>query len=249
MPIKQYSMTVLAVAVAFLAAMALPLHNAIAQERDREPAAIRVTGTGEASVAPDMAIISLAVVSEAKTARAALDDNNASMASTIAAMKEFDIEPRDLQTSGFSIQPRYFYPNNSSGEQRPPQIVGYTVSNQLTVRIRDLAKLGEILDKSVTLGVNSGGNIQFTNDDPESAIEKARIDAMKDAASRANTLAEAAGVKLGAILEISENFSHSPPVPIARARTMEMKADASVPVEAGENSYTVTVNAAWEIDQ
>lgn len=249
MPFKLSLPAAMAVVLAVIIAVGANLTTAVAQEKARDPAAIRVTGEGQASIAPDMAIISLAVVSEAKTAREALDGNNASMASTITAMKEFGIAAKDLQTSGFSIQPRYFYPKNSNGEQRPPQIVGYTVSNQLTVRVRDLARLGEVLDKSVSLGANSGGDIRFTNDDPARAIEQARVEAMKDAMSRAKTLAEAAGVELGPIMEISENFSHSPPVPIVRARAMEMKADASVPIEAGENSYTVTVNAAWEIKQ
>ena len=119
----------------------------------------------------------------------------------------------------------------------------------MTVRIRDISALGEILDTSVTLGVNEGGNIMFTNDDPSSAITQARIMAVKDATAKAKTLAEAAGVKVGKLLEMSEQ-THSPrPMQMVRAeRSMAMSAD-SVPVAAGENTYKVTVNMSFAIDQ
>jgi hypothetical protein len=209
---------------------------------------LHVEGEGRASVAPDMAIVSFGVVREAATARQALDDNNSAMAEVVKAMKDEGIEARDLQTSAFSIQPRYTPPPRAgSGDQEPPHIVGYTVSNNLTVRVRDLSRLGAILDRAVTLGVNSGGNIQFTKADPTAIIAGARAAAMKDAAARAATLADAAGVRLGQILEITEGSVPPRPMPIARAKMMLESAPASVPVESGENTYTVTVQASWEI--
>ena len=233
----------LALAASFVAVM-----PAGAQEAGRQ-SNIVVTGEGEATLSPDMALIQLAVVREAETARAAMDSNNEAMTAVIAALKEAGIEARDLQTNGLSIEPRYVYPNEKNGESQP-RIVGYQVTNGLTVRIRDLDKVGEILDRSVTLGVNQGGSIVFTNDDPSEALNEARKRAVEDAVSKARTLAEAAGVALGDVLQISENtVGNPPPMPLgAKVMRMEAAADA-VPVERGESSYTVRVNVTFELDQ
>lgn len=211
---------------------------------------IVVTGEGRVDLAPDMAILSLTVTRQEETARAALDANSMAMSAVQKAMTSAGVAARDLQTSGFSIQPKYFYPpQQKSGEREPPRIVGYTVRNSLTVRVRDISNVGAILDKSVSLGVNEGGNISFTNEDPSEAITEARIRAMKHAISKAGTLAKAAGVKTGQILEISEQSYTPRPVQMARAEvSMGMAAD-SVPVAAGENSYKVTVNVSFAIDQ
>ena len=121
--------------------------------------------------------------------------------------------------------------------------------NSLTVRIRDIDAVGAILDKSVSLGVNEGGNIMFTNDDPSTAITQARIRAMKDAMSKAKTLADAAGVKTGKLLEISEQTFNPLPMPMARAEMSLARSADAVPVAAGENTYKVTVNVSYAIDQ
>jgi len=210
---------------------------------------ILVTGQGSFDIAPDMAVLSLTVTREAETARAALDANSSAMKEVLAAMKAEGIEARDLQTSRFSIQPRYTRPAPKSGEREPPRIVGYTVRNSLTVRVRDIENVGVILDKSVTLGVNEGGNISFTNADPSAAITQARTRAVKDAIAKANTLADAAGVETGKLLEISEQSFSPRPVQMARmAMAMEAAAEA-VPVATGENTYKVTVNISFAIEQ
>lgn len=229
------------------AALVLP-HAATAQEAapHRNPPRIVVVGEGEATLAPDMAIVSLAVMREAGTAREALDAANEAMAAVIAAMKEAGVEARDLQTSGLQINPRYVYPQGGDQEQQP-RIVAYQVANTLSVRVRDIARVGEIVDRSVTLGVNQGGSISFTNDDPAAATTQARRLAVRDAVARATTLAEAAGVSLGPILELSEHSLTPPPMPMGgRAFRMEAAADA-VPVEAGESSYRVQVSVTFEI--
>ena len=189
----------------------LILSTVSAADDDDPVARILVTGQGSADLAPDMAILTLSVTRQAETARTALDANSLAMKEVLTAMKTEGIKPRDLQTSGFSIQPKYIYPpQKSSGEREPPRIVGYTVRNSLTVRVRDITAVGAILDKSVSLGVNEGGNIMFTNDDPSEAITQARINAVKNAMAKANTLADAAGVKTGKLLEISESAPRTP---------------------------------------
>ncbi|TBZ99368.1 MULTISPECIES: SIMPL domain-containing protein [Rhizobium] len=242
-----YTKTVLMTAL-----LALPLAAAapaFAQEaKPREPV-ISVTGDGESSVAPDMAVVNLAVVKQAKTAREALDENNKAMNDVLAALKSGGIAERDLQTSGFSIQPQYNYPQPVDGQQQQPQLIGYQTINSVTVRLRDLAKLGAVIDQSVSLGINQGGEIQFTNDKPDAAIEEARKAAVADAVKRAKTLSEAAGVKLGRILEINENVPRAMPQPVYRATMMKEASDAAVPVQGGENNYNVSVTVTFAIEQ
>lgn len=221
--------------------------------RAEEPVipSLSVAGTGLVKAKPDMAIINVGVLREAKTAREALDANNEAMSSVLAAMENAGIEERDLQTSGFSIQPKYFYPKRrANGEQPQPTITGYTVSNNLTIRIRDLDKTGGILDRVVSLGVNTGGNIQFTNADIKSLLKAARVNAVRDAVEKAETLTSAANVELGKITNISE-ASHTPrPIGVAHARSLAVQEDAgSVPIASGENEYRVTVQMTWEIEQ
>ena len=215
---------------------------------DEQLPTLSVSGRGEVALAPDMAMISFAVERNAPSAKEALAANNAAMSAVFDAMKTAGIAERDLQTNNFSIQPIYVYPRNNDGTQEPT-LTGYRVYNGLTVRVRDLTMVGDILDQSVQLGVNSGGNISFGNDDPSGALNDARIEAMKDAIAKAKTLTEAAGVKVGKVLSISENSNMQRPVPMAMAR-MEMKiASDSVPVAGGENEYSVDVNVTFAIDQ
>ncbi len=218
------------------------------QARDAESMRrIVVTGEGSAAVAPDMAVLNLSVMREAPTAREALSANSEAMAKVVAAMKRFAIEDRDLQTSGFNIQPRYVYsPKNNGGQSR--KLTGYTVRNSLTVRVRDIERVGEVLDTSVTLGVNEGGSVTFTNADPSDVIREARIAAVKDARDKAQTLAQAADVRLGPLQEMSEQ-SHNPgPMPVMRAEMSMAARDGAVPIAQGENSYQVQVHLTFAID-
>ncbi|MFK5979687.1 MAG: SIMPL domain-containing protein [Rhizobiaceae bacterium] len=226
--------------------------SVFAQQNKEKTATIHVTGSGSVSIAPDIAIISVGVLRQAKTARKALDANNVAMARVIAAMKAQNIADKDLQTANFNIQPRYqYFKRSSSGEQKPPRIIGYQVSNRLTIKIRDLKTVGSVLDQVVTLGVNSGGDIRFTNDDPGDALTKARKKAIENAIKKATTLTSAAGVSLGRIITINEQHSMPRPMPMAaQVRMMSDKpAEMAVPVQGGENSYRVNVTVSWEIAQ
>ena len=148
-----------ALAAMFIGALSLMPVAATAQEN--QSPRILVTGTGTIGIEPDMAIVSLGVTKQEKTAREALDANTSAMADILAAMKAAGIDEKDLQTANFSIQPQYFYPKSNSDGDKRPRIDGYIVRNSLTVRIRDLATIGDVLDASVSLGVNDGGNLVF----------------------------------------------------------------------------------------
>lgn len=230
-----------------LAALLAAAPAAIAEQADATPQ-IAVSGEGEQAVKPDMALVTLTVLREADTARGALDANNEAMARVIAAMKEEGVAPKDLQTSGLSINPRYVYPDDGDGRKRP-RIVAYRVTNTLSMRVGDLDRLGAIIDRSVSLGVNQGGNITFTNEDASAALAAARKQAVENAVAKAHTLAEAAGVRVGRILEIREGSATPPPAPLGvKAMRMEAAADA-VPVEAGENTYHVQVEMRFAVEQ
>lgn len=222
-----------------------------ADETVPREATIIVSGDGEATAAPDMAIVTLSVVKQAATAREALDQNTTAMAAVLAALKADGIAERDLQTSGFGIMPQYNYPVDKEGRPLPQELIGYQATNTLTVRLRDLAKLGALLDRSVTLGINQGGDIRFINDKPEPLVTEARKAAMTDAIDKAKVLTEAAGIKLGRIVEISENSARPPqPQPMFRAAMQkEMSDSAAVPIASGENSYHVTVAVTFALQQ
>ena len=224
-------------------AAALSLCAVPAIAADQPSPRIQVSGEGEAALKPDLAVLTLSVMREADSAREAMSAANQAMEAVIAAMKEAGIAARDLQTAGLQINPRYEAKKHADGSQTS-EITAYQVANTLTVRVRDIAAVGAVLDQAVTLGVNQGGGILFGNEDPSSALTQARTAAVKDAIAKAGTLAAAAGVELGQIIEISEQAYNPRPMPyMARA---EM-ASGAAPVEAGENSYRVQVNVTFGI--
>lgn len=211
------------------------------------PAIFVLSGEGTASAAPDLAVINSGVVSEAATAREALDANSAAMAKLVETIKAAGVEDKDIATSGFSVQPRYIYSQRKDGTQEPPRITGYEVRNTVTVKVRDLSKLGGVLDKAVTEGSNQIDSLSFDIADKKKLYEEARKEAFADARAKAELYAEAAGVKLGRLRELSEQQSPGfpPPRPMMR---MEMKAaQADVPIERGEQEIAVNVIATWEI--
>ncbi len=236
------------IAIGSVTLAALAPFAALAQDAKPREATITVSGEGNASTAPDMAVLSFSVLKQAPTADEALSENNKAMTEVQAALKKAGIVDRDLQTSNFSVQPVYKQFEPKDGVYIPPEITGYQVTNGLTVRVRDLTKLGGILDTSVKLGINQGGDITFTNDNPESVFTDARKKAVENAVAKAKTLAEAAGVKVGRVLEISENSPRPLPVPAPMMRATMQKED-SVPIAAGENTYVINVNVTFAIEQ
>ena len=147
------------------------------------------------------------------------------------------------------MQPRYVYPKPIQGGQRPPPVLtGYSVSNQLSVRVRDLDQVGVLLDKAVSMGINQIGNIRFSVDDASALREQARVKAMQNATRKANTLTKAGNVSLGKILSIQEHQTASRPRPMMQAQRSMMESASRVPVAAGEVSYAVTVNVRWALE-
>lgn len=214
-------------------------------QAEQKPATLTLQGRGEISVTPDMAVVTTRVVTMAQTAPEALQDNTAAMTKVIADLKAAGVDDKDLQTSGFSISPRYDDPDDRKG--RPPKIVGYDVSNGVTAKIRDLNELGIILEAVVASGANSIGGISFTVSDTTAKLDQARQAAVADARRKAELLTAAAGVKLGRVLSIAEGSIAAPrPYAVRMEKAMALAA-APVPVEAGEETLSATVSIVWEL--
>lgn len=210
---------------------------------ERMPATITVTGDGQVQAPPDLATVSLGVTTEGATAAEAMDANSKALAAVLERIKAAGIEDRDVQTSNLSLNPNWQQPDVS----QPARIVGYVASNQLTLRVRELAKLGGILDAAIGDGANTLNGISFGLDDPEPEMNKARVDAVQEAKARAQLLVTAAGAKLGRIVSMSESGYTPGPVPMYRMAE-GMAADA-VPVAAGEVGLTASVTITFEIEQ
>jgi uncharacterized protein len=206
------------------------------------PPMISVTGEGRINVAPDMATIMLGVTTEADTAKAAMDANSERLAGAIAALKAAGVEDKDIQTTGLNLGPRYDY--NRTKSDGTAQITGFVASNNVTVRVRALAGLGDVLDAVVTDGANTLNGVAFGLQNPDPALDEARKAAVADARRKAELYAAAAGVKLGTIQSIGEQSGYAPPMPMAMAEASFAK-DASVPVAAGEVGVTASVSIVW----
>ena len=204
------------------------------------PATISVTGEATVSVAPDLAQIDGGVTSEAKTAREASDANNAAMGKVLLALKGAGIEEKDFQTSRLSLQPQSA-PNRTG----PSAIVGYRASNRVTIRLRDVTKVANVIDTLVGAGANDIGGINFMVSAASKLLDEAREQAIADARRKAEIYARAAGVTLGAPLAISEEGAPGP-MPF---RKMAAGMAVSAPVAQGEETLAVTVSVSWAIKQ
>ena len=202
------------------------------------PSVISVTGEATVSVPPDQAQIDGGVTSEAKTAREASDANNTAMGKVLLALKGAGIEERDVQTSRLSLQPQ-----SAPNRPGPSAIVSYRASNRVTVRLRDVTKVANVIDTLVGAGANEIGGINFVVSQASKLLDEAREQAIADARRKAEIYAKAAGVTLGAPLGISEEGSPGP-IPF---RKMAAGMAVSAPVAQGEETLAVTVSVSWAI--
>jgi uncharacterized protein YggE len=204
------------------------------------PSAISVTGEANVSVAPDQAQIDGGVTSEAKTAREASEANNAAMGKVLLALKGAGIEEKDYQTSRLSLQPQFATPSKVTERAG---IVSFRASNRITVRIRDVTKVANVIDVLVGAGANDIGGINFTVTQASKHLDEAREKAIADARRKAEIYAKAVGVTLGEPISISEEGA---PTPMFRGK-MAAPMAAGAPVAQGEETFSVTVSVTWAI--
>jgi len=231
--------------LSFAAAAVIGLLAAISPafaEGGSMPRIISLSGHGEVRATPDLAYVTSGVVTQGATAAEALAANTKAMTDLFAALKESGIEDRDVQTSNFSVQPRYDFSNNQA-----PKMVGYDVSNNVTVTLRKVDTLGTLLDRMVQSGSNQINGISFDVSKPEDAMDEARKLATEDATRKAKVYAKAMGIELGNVMQVSEGSAAQPPIPMVRSTMMKADAAPPVPTAAGEQTLAVDVNVIWEI--
>jgi uncharacterized protein YggE len=196
---------------------------------------VTVTGQGTIAVAPDSAMIRIGVTSQGKTAKEASDTNAKQMTAVMAAIKNSGIAERDIQTSRLSLQPRY---ENKGGTTH---LLGFRVTNQVTVTIHDIDRLPAILDRAIAAGANEMSGIEFVVSGQSKLLDQARDAAIADAHRKAALYAKAAGAKLGRVVAITEQGASAPPRPLAAMRA------GAVPVAPGEQTLRATVTVSYEL--
>ena len=203
---------------------------------------LSVSAQAEARRMPDVATISAGVVTQAADANAAMQANATQMAKVMAAIKAAGIAERDVQTAGISVSPTYRY-----AENQPPAITGYQASNTVNAKVRDIGKLGKVLDALVANGANQVNGPTFEIDKPDEAYDEARIAALRKAEARAQTYANAMGLKVRRVVSISEGGGFRPPVPMMRAMAMDAMAKSETSVSPGENVLSVNLDVVFEL--
>lgn len=200
---------------------------------------ITVTGEHTAQAAPDLATVDMGVTTEGPSAAEALAANSGAVKAIMDRLAAAGVEGRDIQTSNLSLSPNWTSTPDGAGSV----ISGYVAMNMLSVRVRDLTKLGTVLDAVVTDGANTLNGITFGLQDPKPVMTAARKDAVADARTRAEELAAAAGVTLGRLVSITEGSAFQAPQPMYR---QSMAQDAAVPVAGGEVGMTASVTLVFE---
>ncbi len=231
-------------------AVSLALVAAPLAAQPSAPPIVPVAGTvlelnaeGQSKRTPDIATVSAGVVTQGADAAAAMRDNAARMERVVAALKRAGVLDRDIQTSNVSLQPQYRYAQNEA-----PVITGYQAQNTVTVRFREIARAGAVLDALVATGANQINGPELGLDNPAQAMDEARLDAVAQAKARAELYARAAGLRVKRILSISESGGYIPPRPMPvmmRAQAMDA---AETKIMAGEQALSVTLSVRFELE-
>ncbi len=228
------------------AALLLAGVGAASAEEQRSVPAVTVTGEGVVSVAPDIAIVTCAVLTDAPTAEAALKANAASTTKALAALNAAGVADRDVQTSGISLEPQYDYGDGAN--RHAPKLVSYRVRNALTIRSRAIDALGPLLDRLTAAGANQIEGLAFDVSERAARLDQARKDAIADARRKAELYAAGAGARLGDPLEIDEEADEAPIAarPFA-ARAKALEAAPATPVAKGEEELRARVTVRWAL--
>jgi uncharacterized protein YggE len=217
--------------------LTLALAGAASAETQRQ---LTVNGSAQVEAVPDLATVTAGVETQGATAADALRANSAAMEGVLTALASAKVARADVQTSELSINPLLDNPQDGSA----PRVTGYQASNMVTVKVRDVATLGAIIDAVTGAGANRLYGVGFDVADPKPVLDKARQEAVADARHQAELFATAAGVKLGAVLSISEGGGGGGPIPVFARADMAKAA----PVEAGTVSLSATVELVFALE-
>ena len=199
---------------------------------------------GETRVEPDMATITLGVMTEGKTAAEAMAANATRMTAVVASLKKAGIAEKDIQTSNLNLNPQYRYEQN-----KPPILTGYQASNQVTIRVLDLKKLGAAVDATVNAGANQIHGISFGLVDATAAENAAREIAVKALAAKAELYAKATGHRVSRLVSLSEGggYAPRPPMPMMEMAAGRSFAKDATPVQSGELTVRIDVSGLYEV--
>jgi uncharacterized protein YggE len=234
--------------IMLITAFLLVIPPVMAAEENNSVTTLEINAQQEVKAEPDIATVSAGVVTIDKTAETAMKENATKMNAIFAALKKAGIETKDQQTSGITVSPQYLYQ-----ESKAPQISGYQANNTVNITLHDLKAIGPVLDALLAQGANQINGPNFTLDNPDALLDKARKDAVAKARQRAEIYASATGMKIKRIRSISENTSvgNPPPYPMMARKMMSMAAASPVeatPVASGQVQLSVTVNITYELE-
>jgi uncharacterized protein YggE len=199
--------------------------------------------TGEVTRVPDLAIINAGVVTRSPNAAAAIQDNAQRMDQVIAALKRAGVADKDIQTSSINLNAEYRYPDN-----QPPQLTGYTATNQLSIKFHDIRNSGKILDALVAQGVNQISGPTLTLEHPEDALDEARAKAIAAGRARAELYARSLGMNVVRVVSIGESGGYAPPPPAPPMPMMMARAEApETKIVPGEQQLRVTLSMIFEL--
>jgi uncharacterized protein YggE len=236
-PARAAVLTLMLAAAALITAPA-----ALAQDAQFRATTLNLSAEGEVRLAPDMATITLGVSTQAPTAQAAMAANASQMTAVTAALRRQGLADKDIQTSNLNLNAQYQY-----AESQPPKLTGYQASNQVTIRVNDLAKLGPSLDAVVSAGANQVQGISFGLKEPQAAEDQARVRAAKALAAKADLYAGATGYHVGRLITLSESGGYTPGPPMPMMATARFAKAESTPVSAGELSVRIEVSGQYEL--
>jgi uncharacterized protein YggE len=206
------------------------------------PRTITVPGQGRVSVRPDLAELRVGISLTEETVPAARTAGAVALRAVLSRLRSLGIRDQDIQTSIVSMTPAYDYSSDRNG----PRLIGYALTNSVSVTVRDLDRVGDVIDGALTSGATTLDNVAFRVADPSPAQREARERAVADARARAETLAASAGVRLGGVVAIVEGGAEPPFQPYPAMRAMAAR-DESTPIEAGTNEISVAVTVTFSI--
>lgn len=222
--------------------LAGPIPFSVNQVTTTKTDTFTVTGEGNVSVPPDIAVISAGVQAQGNTVKIAQDQLNTAINAVSSAVKKAGVADKDIKTTGYNINPMYDY------SARTPRITGYQASSNLTIKVRAIDTANAVIDAATAAGANQVGGISFDVDDKTRWQNEARTMAVDDAKKKAAAAAEIAGFSLGKVINYSEDFGNGPrPIPMLAKADVGLGAGAPTQIETGSNEITVTVSLSYQI--
>ena len=217
-------------------------HEGHAMMRHMEGTVLSISAEGRVEAAPDMATVSLGVMTEGRTAAEAMAENARRMSALTQALRRAGVAERDIQTTNVSVNPQYAYVENEA-----PRVTGYQANNQVNARVRNVGNVGRVIDAAVGAGGNTVNGVSFSHADPEAQLDAARREAAREARERADLYAQAFGLRVHRVIAINEGGGFVPPVPMPYMMRAEAAQSAPTPVAPGEITTSINVNVTYEL--